>query len=268
MPTPQVKPSEAQVRQDQKIQRVHNPREVDQERSEQPQIPEGAGPYYSSAAGTYKGRKKPGHYAVRTPPEVKQQTHRNPLTPQYLLPKQYATARELIKRPDAKQIFEVVEKNKQGASETVVEQHIRCKLCQRFATTQHLNTATHKKKFTQFWDNLSEQEKRVETQKTFHASRKLFLAYSEDGPPGTWTQIEQSFPDWRHTGIVRFCWGIENKPLRKRHGLIQETRKEDNNDQGDTVPTKEDSAVVFDGHDWVVIQDGFAWEWLNMEMVD
>ena len=80
-----------------------------------------------------------------------------------------------LAQDDGGLFLEVVEKEgRDGHGRLTVEHHVRCKLCNRFATDDHLCQPVHRKKYSRFSTDSLEA----------HAKRTLALAFTADGPPG------------------------------------------------------------------------------------
>lgn len=162
--------------------------------------PEGAGPYYSSNAGVHRSSAA-SKMLNPQPPLAELSSLQWPKSA--VVPKRFQTAMQRLAQNDGDPFLEVVEREgKDGHGRLTVERHVRCKLCNRFATDEHLCQPVHMEKQARF---LTESRK-------MHARRTLALAFASDGPPGRLEDTRHvSGQEWPIIGLKQYMQRIANR---------------------------------------------------------
>ena len=119
------------------------------------------------------------------------------------VPKRFQAAVQLLAQNDGDPFLEVVEReSKAGFGRLTVEHHVRCKLCNRFATEEHLCQPVHKEKHSRF---------STDSRKA-HAKLTLALAFASDGPPGRLEDTRHvSGQEWPIIGLKQYMQRIANR---------------------------------------------------------
>ena len=122
-----------------------------------------------------------------------------------VVPKRFQSAMQLLAQDDGDLFLEVIERESRDALGLLtVEHHVRCRLCRRFATDDHLCQPAHKKKHSRFL---------VDSQAA-HARRTMALALASDGPPGKLADERcLNGRDWPIIGLNQYMHGITNRRL-------------------------------------------------------
>ena len=143
-----------------------------------------------------------------------------------IIPNRFTTANELLMSDDGEKFLVIiVQEGRDGFGRPVLEHHIKCMACNRFATDDHLTAPAHREKLGRLLDDLKQEADLI------HEARKLELAYMEDGPPGRLDVASSSHHPWvlpgvALPGVARFCRGldlIKNKSPKRQRPISDST---------------------------------------------